>query len=316
MCSRWRRSIAALISIVVGPTLVLAYELQTHAAISLHAANASLLASYIATELLLDPNRGLDRGAISRPDVNPDGTASSWIEEGSVREDDYLPFLPPPIWLRSANHFYNPLPDAPNDGGYLYVSRVLGLLQGLPSPTWGLKDTMDAPLQQYSLKDARIHFYNALISSGSDDRDAELALTFRTLGQVIHLVQDMAQPQHTRNDSHGWAWLDLGGSSAFEKYTDDNDVRPNLPFGGYEPVYAPTDLITFNRPRSFWATGDGKGLAEYTNRGFVSAVSELRGHIWNIDIRHDPTRASACKRRYQRARRSPPQSGSGVRPGI
>ena len=41
-------------------------------------------------------------------------------------------------------------------------------------------------------------------------RKAYWATTFRALGDVLHLNQDMAQPQHTRNEVHsgiGW-WSD------------------------------------------------------------------------------------------------------------
>ncbi len=33
-------------------------------------------------------------------------------------------------------------------------------------------------------------------------RHAYRATTFRALGDVLHLVQDMGQPQHTRNAAH------------------------------------------------------------------------------------------------------------------
>ena len=121
---------------------------------------------------------------------------------------------------------------------------------------------------------------------------APVLSTFQTLGQVIHHIQDMAQPQHTRNDQH----LDLGlttgqtigfcvvspticatyfaikNPSLYESYT--NDVRGKLPTDfslvGYD-LSDPKFLKTFNQPRKFWETPDGKGLAQYTNSNFVSA---------------------------------------------
>ncbi|MBI3301592.1 MAG: hypothetical protein HYZ72_05890 [Deltaproteobacteria bacterium] len=64
--------------------------------------------------------------------------------------------------------------------------------------------------------------------------------------------------------------------SLYEKYTQQeipDNVRARLSsfFGGYEPVYRSADITTFNTPHNFWHTDDGKGIADYTNRGFVSA---------------------------------------------
>jgi hypothetical protein len=56
--------------------------------------------------------------------------------------------------------------------------------------------------------DAREYQLKSLTETTKVDREKNAALLFRTLGQVIHLVQDMAQPQHTRNDPHSGC---LGG---------------------------------------------------------------------------------------------------------
>lgn len=104
---------------------------------------------------------------------------------------------------------------------------------------------------------------------------------------MIHHIQDMAQPQHVRNDMHFSVLRDLigyegevrclGGPSFYEHYTNldeqENRIRPNLPYigsPGYPAVYG-EDTTTFNTPRKFWHTDTGEGLADYTNRGFVSA---------------------------------------------
>ena len=59
------------------------------------------------------------------------------------------------------------------------------------------------------------------------DRKAYWATTFRALGDVVHLIQDMAQPQHTRNDPHSglgdlirsWSHF-TGHGSVYEHYID------------------------------------------------------------------------------------------------
>jgi len=45
-----------------------------------------------------------------------------------------------------------------------------------------------------------MHFYNGLTKPDATTQSQELGAMFRSLGQVIHLLQDTAQPQHARND--------------------------------------------------------------------------------------------------------------------
>ena len=109
------------------------------------------------------------------------------------------------------------------------------------------------------------------------------ATTFRALGDVIHLVQDMAQPQHTRNEGHG------SSNTGYEEYIDarakrDRDFTidgqtltasvgqlPDLKYTGY-----PTPR--FNRFSDYWSTrpnGTALGLADYSNRGFFTPASNF-----------------------------------------
>lgn len=52
---------------------------------------------------------------------------------------------------------------------------------------------------------ARRAYFDALTKGTSAERDQNLAKTFQALGQVVHLVQDLAVPAHVRDDfaSHG-----------------------------------------------------------------------------------------------------------------
>jgi len=244
----------ALLAVIVGVNSAMAYEVQTHADITLHAADSSVLESYLRTQLRIDPNVGLDVETITRADVNPNGTPRNWMREGSVREDDIIP-IPRPF-----NHFYNPL----NGQGLTF-----GLTIGEPAPSWALEDVQWYGTQQFSLSDAHQYFFDALTSSSQFMRDHNLASMFRSLGQVMHVLEDMAQPQHTRNDSHLV-------HAYYERYTDH--MRGFLPFDGYGAVYWPVDQslpFRFDAPRKFSHTNesdvqDRKGLADYSNRGFVS----------------------------------------------
>ncbi|MHB9118458.1 MAG: phospholipase C/P1 nuclease family protein [Burkholderiales bacterium] len=169
---------------------------------------------------------------------------------------------------RPRNHFYNPLNGQP--------LTVKGIALGNASPDWALEDTTNIGGQDFSLKDAREYLYKALTLPASADREKNFGLTFQTLGMVIHHIQDMAQPQHVRNDPH-MDRLSLGGlnplynPSVYEKFTDRPVVRGSLPFTGYAPVYSTADTATFNNPRNFWTKTTGAGLAQFTNANFVSA---------------------------------------------
>jgi hypothetical protein len=203
--------------------------------------------------------------------------------------------------LQALRHFYDPVNDRALD-----LTETIGTSLSIKSPDWAIEDagTFVVPAHQpYSYRDARQYFYEALTSTISDGyRKKQFGLTFQTLGNVIHHLQDMAQPQHVRNDPHcdrdGCKALAVATGSAqlfspsmYEAYTDldhptdpTKQIRSRLPYGGAgsTPVYPGANIATnpFKAPRHFWRTTapgtdivPGKGIAEYTNRNFFSAAS-------------------------------------------
>jgi len=121
------------------------------------------------------------------------------------------------------------------------------------------------------------------------------ATVFRSLGDTIHLLQDAAQPQHTRNDYHGPGAGSQEG--AFEGYinarvlqgvdTDDDGAAgeyvrgffkdrvelPQISLGAYPNVMFSTPLRFFTTRPAGSATFDPTGrmgLADYSNRGFFT----------------------------------------------
>jgi hypothetical protein len=244
-----------------------AYEVATHEDISRNAFDTSLMSGWSS---VLEGYRTIQPGFEVRKKQAPVG----WVRDGANDEDDWVSGQA----FRFRNHFYNPL----NDSGLSTYSRVLGHVTGIPSPTWGIGSCdggacfepffQDVAGQDFSFSDARRYYYEALTAADPTDREHAWAKTFYTLGHVIHLIQDMAQPQHTRNDSHGPAALGLGGLSFYEKYTRDQGNSVGLPYANpsYAPVYRDADTSTFTAPFDFWHRFDGKGMADYSNRGFVS----------------------------------------------
>jgi len=220
------------------------------------------------------------------------GTPRDWLAAGAIREDDYRPhpFLEsvfgclPPLNPQSeseridrpTNHFF----DAQRGGAGLTLAG------GLPAPDWalGLQGWGSNPDQNhFSLLDARIYQFRSLTESSRVERDRNTAFLFRTLGQVIHVLQDMAQPQHTRNDSHLGCTNALpqfvgGEKSWYEAYTETralnvryrsrSDASRPLVLSGYGPVGFPAY-------RDYWANTNGSGLAEFSSRNFFSAGTNL-----------------------------------------
>ena len=137
-------------------------------------------------DTLCDPEDGLDICF----DVSK--SILEWVRLGSRREDAYFSDL---ALFRFRQHFYDPV----NERGYEYS----GVPDGKKAYLWALESGGEIFGQRYSLEDAKKYYEIGLTAESKDKRDTYLAKTFRTLGHVVHLVQDMAQPQHTRNDSHG-----------------------------------------------------------------------------------------------------------------
>jgi len=115
------------------------------------------------------------------------------LRDGGEYED--LPFWYMP-YLRSVNHFHNPL----TKQGFSGIWGT-GFLSGVSSIQWSQEPkNTQSPGGYYSWHDARDYFYSALTSTDKSTRDSNFANTFRGLGQLLHLVQDMSVPEHSRND--------------------------------------------------------------------------------------------------------------------
>jgi hypothetical protein len=181
---------------------------------------------------------------------------------------------------RAVNHFFNPLLNGRLniDGKPIFNDT---------SPDWALEDNAViggnvAGSQDYSYRRLKDYFLAALTNTSRLERANSWGKTFQTLGQVIHHIQDMAQPQHVRNDDHLDDWLIgqlLGryNPSTYEAWVwKYKDISTFKGYAQYAPVYSPTTLGQFNVPRDFWTTSKdsvgtgGLGMAEFTNRNFFS----------------------------------------------
>ena len=187
-----------------------------------------------------------------------------WLGEGGKKEDE--PFL------RTVNHFHNPL----TDKGLIGDSAI----------QWFDRDLYkQSPGGYYSWDDVRYYFYNALtggLGGSKETRERNYAKTFRGLGQLMHLVQDMSVPEHTRDDAHPI----IIDESKYEKWVGDE-----VTILAYPPIYFnksalsnPNPIVTSVPAANLFDTNQYNGtnpevttqgnvdvgLSEYTNANYVS----------------------------------------------
>lgn len=236
-----------------------AYEQPTHRKMSEAAANASILVK----DATVMQNLGIKSSDSFLNSKNSKKSIVELIQDGADFEDN----TPRPV-----NHFYDPLNDRP---------LIVGIHVGYRSPDWALEDKTDfGDQQEFSFRDARGFMSEALTAKSEQERNARFGLLFQALGQVIHHLQDMAQPQHVRNDQHldfegvDWRWLE--NPSLYEQYTKDHPEKLTPLFGLYPPINSKDDSSPLATARSFWHTQNknpvvGLGVAEFTSTNFLSA---------------------------------------------
>lgn len=251
----------------------------------------------------------------------------NWIIRGSIREDDLghvfnlrlegcggnpdIARFAGDLQPRVFNHFYDPI----------YDTGLLGVMSKSVDWALGYESSFEVPLtldanrnNHFSYVDARRAMWQALTGQPSRvalsglpygdtyrgidarARARNWSTVFRSLGDVIHLLQDGAQPQHVRNDAHS------PGVSAerqsFEGYTNARVLKGQepeefinsyvygffaagdvislapVPAGSYPiPRFAtPLRFFTSRSPSDSVETSpmDRLGLMDYTNRGFFT----------------------------------------------
>ncbi len=250
------------------------------------------------------PNNGID--FLSIP---------GWLMRGAIREDDVpWPFGDNPQddpygrFFRVFNHFYDPINNRP---------LTVGIGLGDIAPQWAIGSSnvfsnRNNPniyrRNHFTVFDAREAMYRALtgrdvrgnpVAATEAIRNKYWATTFRALGDVVHLLQDMGQPQHTRNDAHSGSQYDgspglRGHKSVYENYINARATGAPFSTVGYVGLGTPSISVAtkpltfnsyptipaFNNYLDFFTTREAdilsrKGLADYSNRGFFSAGTNL-----------------------------------------
>lgn len=119
-----------------------------------------------------------------------------------------------------------------------------------------------------------------MTSTNKTTRDTNFAQTFRGLGHLMHLVQDMSVPEHTRDDGHY--------APAYEEYVRDHSnllttatinpiffdmtalVQPSAFTNAPVPISNLFDTNQYTGYNPDITVNNNIGLAEYTNANFVS----------------------------------------------
>ncbi len=246
-----------------------------------------------------------------------------WLLRGAIREDDYVnhsllcrieapnpqddPYPDPPD--RPLSHFYDPVFDRQLTLSQP-INAFLGHRQKAPDWATGAIDAFDRPNEpnasrrnHFTVFDAREAMYRALtgkskgntdVAETKEERNRYWATSVRALGDVVHLIQDMAVPHHTRNDAHSGACFPSisGHASVFENYiearaTQSGDARertqtldptivtfPTLNYDNYPTARFTKYADIFSTARRD-GVERGFGLADYSNRGFFSTGTNL-----------------------------------------
>lgn len=285
-------------------------------------------------------------------------SVQNWLIRGAIREDDVrYPFYkrkescdvvrpdsdPHGEMMRVFNHFYDPVYDESLAGGNLFETKSVNWALGLQDSFAAVPLHNTSRDNHFSYADARHNMWLALTDQRSaatlpytaaarqtdaTNRLYRWATVFRSLGDVVHLLQDGAQPQHVRRDAHSPV-----NSHARQAYEDYTNRRVTIPANGPVPangnsylagfyrlderVRPPPPVIgsyatpMFSTPLRFFSTrlqGDGPeistltrhGLMDYTNRGFFTAgtLPHSAGNTFSepptpIDEAHGYARSSA-----------------------
>ena len=229
-----------------------------------------------------------------------------WLREGSTDEDSPA--------CRASNHFHDPLKVWTESGmsddtmgaayligqkctmdGWTYSNRQSAITWAtgyLSAPPSGQKQSFSSDPGYASLNwdVARDYYYRALTSTTNlqppfpPGRDYYFAHTFQYLGNILHLLQDMAVPAHVRNDFTSHIAFNGITSSDFLRWfgnhyeyyvqTHTDAIRSIPDQAVIYPSFANTRLTDFwdtdqyngNNP----SAGLSRGLAEFTNANYLS----------------------------------------------
>lgn len=254
-----KRVVIGSVSILTLSSYCFSYEQPTHQELSEAAAKQSTIFKNAGFITQLGYRSGDAESLYLYYAGGGTRTILDLIRKGATDEDD---------GAQSLHHFYNPVDGSPLSTAYPYSKS---------SPQWALSD----PANKYNL-DAFYSAYYSGLTSRDVTRDKYFSAMFESLGHIIHHVQDMAQPEHVRDDPHlivpvfNYEW----DPSLYESYSMAQ-VRDKKLDGLISTASAPIHMPS---AISYWDTNNNDGLAEFTNSNFVSKDSNFALDGNNVQI--------------------------------
>jgi hypothetical protein len=125
-----------------------------------------------------------------------------WIEEGAKLED--AGSISALSKARYRNHFHNPLANLTPPIGTLTDGGLTDTMTGQSTLFWAQDSANQVNYEggDWSWQTIRTYYYRSLTTTSKVGIEMFTAMTYLGLGYQMHLVQDMAQPDHVRNDAH------------------------------------------------------------------------------------------------------------------
>ena len=152
-----------------------------------------------------------------------------WIDLGGELEDESSALTGSGRFYR---HFHDPLQPW-NSAGLTFLGPNESSVRWMQHRD---QEGAGAAGGNWSWRDARRMYYQALTEPDPARREALLAATFRALGQIMHLVVDASNPDHARNDPHPLPSVRFIGSLfwnydkwVLSRHTGANDGNPFIP---------------------------------------------------------------------------------------
>lgn len=286
-----------------------AWSGKTHSALTEKAisdSNQSTIEEYLENQLGIDQGLNcillLDESITPDPDrVLPEIPANTSVldllKAGSYLEDNPRP--------RARHHFHDPYRNTGLDNKTEHPMRAVALnklsklLYGIGFDLTGastLKRALGTEEQQWEQEyenyfawpDTRDYFYKALTEESEDTREHYLALTFLSLGHVLHLLEDMGVSAHARNDFIEAHFRVPTGmwDNPLESHVEDETGSSGIPARWLEG-WVPQAKI-FSKLADYWDVNDylGQyvgtsplsdwGLSECSNYQFLSKSTIFR----------------------------------------
>lgn len=291
----------------LGIAKMFGHEQIVHQVITINAAEAALDNSHRYAGFLKTVSSDLPSSGLV--------SATNYLVIGSFDEDFGI-HEDPIGGYRSYNHFYDPL-----TGSGLSETPLGEALSPIGNDIFTWASTSNCPgvdfdgilgfigrnvgtYNTWSWQNARGYEWVGLTAANQMDRRTALSEMFRSVGQVMHLLQDASQPQHVRNEQHLDSFWQGGPNTPWRSPIEDYG-RDHVSTLNYQHGMLDWRSDGFTKLEDFWNrhlyNGNGAalneaetpggtqlGLAEWCNGNFLGARHLFPEYFEPEDISYYP----------------------------